>query len=249
MPCCNHRVTPPSSNDSWHMLRQPSLPPPRSPHPYPKTQSAGESRYGWGREVFGKSVSAKPRCSLINFTSCKRFLSSGHSLKVNGHCAVASTIKDLNDPDLASLYPFCIRNTWCTFSTFQNMRREISKAEDFMSLITTYCGHAARTSVMFEKECSHSITYTHVPLRSHFQEFARVPTVGDELFTCRSVACEAIRVIVFKWQNLTPHRIRQVCFVLSLSRTTCFDPYPPAWKKRGVSVIEKGWTAQCTGAH
>lgn len=151
------------------------------------------------------------------------------------------------DQDLTSLYPYCVRNTCDVHSrTFQNIRREINKAKDFMSLITICCGHAARTPVIFDEECSHSIT---LPQHSHFQEFARVSTVGDELFTCRSVACEAIRVIVFKWQNLTPHRIRQVCFVLSLSRTTCFDPYPPAWKKKGVPVIEKGWTAQCTGAH
>lgn len=126
---------------------------------------------------------------------------------------------------------------WCPFPTFQNIRREINKAKDFMSLITICCGHAARTPVIFDEECSHSIT---LPQHSHFQEFARVSTVGDELFTCRSVACEAIRVIVFKWQNLTPHRIRQVCFVLSLSRTTCFDPYPPAWEKKGGPSNWKG---------
>lgn len=101
-----------------------------------------------------------------------------------------------------------------------------------MSLITIYCGCAGRTSVIFDEVCSHSIACAHFPQHSHFQECARLATVGDELFTCRSVACEAIRVIVFKWQNLTPHGIRQVCFVLSLSRTTCFDPYPPAWKKK-----------------
>lgn len=120
---------------------------------------------------------------------------------------------------------------WCPLLTFENIGRDITKPK---------ISGPRQTSTTHKEKASHSITW------ATWQHKCRVAfslaggctcihTVGDELFTCRSVAFEAIRVIVFKWQNLTPYRIRQVWFVLSLSRTTCFDPYPPAWKKRGLS--------------
>lgn len=133
--------------------------------------------------------------------------------------------------------PMTLETRDVQISTFQSMRREISKPKISCSGFLFIVAMLHKPQLYLRRK---SPIPSHVPFGStsvewhfHFQEFARVSTVGDKLFTCRSVACEAIRVIVFKWQNLTPYRIRQVCFVLSLSRTTCFDPYPPAWKKKG----------------